>query len=152
MNVHIQSTTSTRSTCLASLPRHVNTRMTPTLTHLPLPQESDVHFLHIISNLLSPAECAAIIHEHTTSLIPHELTLTSRLREIFDDEDLADTLWKRLKPFYGGMRIIDEDGCNWTASRLNTRFRFAKYERGRFTSIHSSLLFLRKLSELFGTS
>src|ERR1700757_3498185 len=104
------------------------TRMSPTLTCLPLPHPSDENFVHVISNLLTPTECAALIQEHTSSMIPHDLTLTSRLRKIFDDEGLAETLWNRLEPFYGSIQIVDEDGCRWTASRLNTRFRFAKYE------------------------
>jgi hypothetical protein len=106
--------------------------------HLALPHTPDENFVHIISDLLTPAECAALIQEHSTSLIPQPLTLTRRLREIFDDEELAETLWNRLRPFYGGMRIVDEDGCSWTASRLNTRFRLAKYERG--WSFSSNLL------------
>jgi hypothetical protein len=113
-------------------------KMSPTLAHLALPHTPDENFVHIISDLLTPAECAALIQEHSTSLIPQPLTLTRRLREIFDDEELAETLWNRLRPFYGGMRIVDEDGCSWTASRLNTRFRLAKYERG--WSFSSNLL------------
>jgi hypothetical protein len=105
-------------------------RMSLTLTCLPLPHSSDENFVHVISNLLTPAECIALMQEHACSMIPHDLSLTSRLRKIFDDEGLAETLWNRLEPFYGGMQIADEDQCRWTASRLNTRFRFAKYERG----------------------
>jgi hypothetical protein len=104
--------------------------MSLTLALLPLPHTSEEDFVHIISNLLTPTECESIIQTHTTSLIPHELTLTTRLRKIFDDEELAETLWSRLRPVYGGMKVVDEDHCSWTASRLNTRFRFAKYERG----------------------
>jgi hypothetical protein len=121
--------------------------MSPTLIHLPVPLPSEENFVHVISNLLRPAECAALVQEHTASLVPHELTLTRRLREVFDDEELAETLWERLEPFYAGMRIVDEDGCGWTAARLNTRFRFAKYERGWlvpfFSFPDSQRIFLR---------
>src|SRR5271156_4216505 len=73
--------------------------------------------------------------------ISHDLTLTSCFRKIFDDERLAETLRNRLEPFYGGIQIVDEDGCRWAASRLNMRFRFAKYERGsvKFLSTASLL-------------
>jgi hypothetical protein len=125
-------------------------RMPPTLAHLPLPQPSDENFVHIIPNLLSPAECETIIQAHTASLIPHELTLTTRLRKIFDDEELAETLWSRLKPVYGDMKVVDEDRCSWTASRLNTRFRFAKYERG--WSFHLTITLLAKRPDIMHIS
>lgn len=121
------------------LPSYNDSEMSPTRDHLPLSNTSDETFVHIITDLLTPAECAAVIREHATSLTPHEITLTRRLREVFDHQELAEILWSRLEPFYGGMRIVDEDGYSWTASQLNTRFRFAKYEKGGLFSSDTSL-------------
>lgn len=104
--------------------------MDPTLSHLPLPSPSPEFFVHVISDLLTPHECTALIAQHTLTLTSNATTHTNRLRDIFDDEELAETLWGRLTPFYGAEKVVDEEGCSWTASGLNTRFRFAGYGVG----------------------
>jgi hypothetical protein len=104
--------------------------MLPTLSHLPLPQTTDEVFVHIISHLFTPVECTALIAQHHPSLTSNATTHTNRLRDIFDDEDLADALWDRLKEFYEGFKVLDEEGCGWMASGLNTRFRFVRYGVG----------------------
>ncbi|TVY53783.1 hypothetical protein LSUE1_G009840 [Lachnellula suecica] len=103
---------------------------TPTLTHLPISSPDPTHFVHIISNLLSPSECASIISTHT-NLSPSNLTPgTIRTRETFTDEALAARLWSRMEKFYKGDRIQDADGVWWTASGLNPGLRLSKYEKG----------------------
>ena len=102
----------------------------PTLSHLPFPSSSPNHFVHIISNLLTPEECEVLIKGHP-NLVPSNVTTnTIREREMFDDETLASLLWSRLEPFYGKDEIIDEDGSVWKANCLNDRFRFCKYLPG----------------------
>jgi len=103
--------------------------MSTTLTHLDFPSTDPTHFVHIISNLLSPEECAEIIKSHT-NLEPSNLTLgTIRTREQFDDEALVALLWSRMGQFYIGNRIKDKDGLWWKAKGLNHHFRLSKYEK-----------------------
>ncbi|KIK57933.1 hypothetical protein GYMLUDRAFT_61020 [Collybiopsis luxurians FD-317 M1] len=99
------------------------------LSRLPIPYESDENFVHIISGLLSDTECDAIIQKHSADMVPHNLTLTRRLRSVFEDEELSNTIWERLNPFYGNINITDEKGCRWLASGCNARFRFCRYEQ-----------------------
>jgi hypothetical protein len=104
--------------------------MQSSLTSLQLPGESRTYFVHKISNLLSPSECEAIVEAHEGDLASTSGTYSGRLRDIFDDEDLADRLWQRLKTFYQDNRIIDDEGQSWRALELNKRFRFCKYKPG----------------------
>ncbi|KAF9066717.1 hypothetical protein BDP27DRAFT_1423621 [Rhodocollybia butyracea] len=102
----------------------------PFLSHLALPNQSDENFVHIISDLFTASECDKIIQGYSADMVPHDLTLTKRLRCIFDDDDLSNLIWKRLKPFYGTTSIVDKDGCRWLASGCNSRFRFCRYVPG----------------------
>lgn len=105
------------------------------LTHLPFASDDPTHFVHIISNLLSEAECKQIIDSHH-DLTPSNLTLgTIRVREQFDDHALADLLWSRLSQFYTNERIKDEDGSWWVAKSLNPHLRLSKYEKSKEVSI-----------------
>jgi len=107
--------------------------MATTLTHLDFPSTDPTHFVHIISNLLSPEECAEIIKSHT-NLEPSNLTLgTIRTREQFDDEALVALLWSRMGQFYIGNKIKDKDGFWWKAKGLNPHFRLSKYEKSIYT-------------------
>ena len=101
--------------------------MAPKLSTVDLPNQSLEYFIHKISNLLTLEECTAIIQQQESSLIPTSAALSSRLRYIFDSEDLAHLLWERLSPFYGNTIITDEEQYTWKAVHLNTRFRFCKY-------------------------
>jgi hypothetical protein len=105
--------------------------MSPTLSHLPLPNPSDENYVHIISNLLTPSECQTCIDEYTPALTTNGMQLTNRLRHLVDDEKLADKLWQRLMPFYGDVKIVDEEQVSWSAAGLNSRFRFCLYESGK---------------------
>ncbi|XTI94199.1 hypothetical protein V2W45_1501321 [Cenococcum geophilum] len=67
---------------------------------LDLPNQSASHFVHTISNLLTAEECTSTINQHDSSLIPTSAAYSTRLRHIFDDDDLARLLWARLEPFY----------------------------------------------------
>jgi hypothetical protein len=106
----------------------------PTLSYLSFTPEKPHHFVHIISNLLNPSECASVIASHN-NLIPSNVTpLTIRTREVFDDPALAEKLWGRIRGFYetdaSSGRVCDEDGEAWVISGLNERFRLCLYEQG----------------------
>ncbi|OCL08080.1 hypothetical protein AOQ84DRAFT_439812 [Glonium stellatum] len=104
--------------------------MTPTLSCLDLPNQTSSHFVHIISNLLNPEECKSIIDQYDPSVIPTSAAYSTRLRHIFEDEDLARLLWIRLEPFYANTTIADEEQCTWRPTQLNPHFRFCKYAPG----------------------
>lgn len=113
-----------------------NSSPIPTLTSLAFKIEKPHHFVHIISNLLAPSECEAIIGSHK-NLIPSNVTPeTVRTREVFDDSALAEKLWERIRGFYENDtatgRVYDEDGEAWVVSGLNERFRLCFYEKGSF--------------------
>jgi hypothetical protein len=104
--------------------------MAATLTTLPLPSSNPTHFVHLISNLLTPTDCYSIITSHT-NLVPSETTPgTIREREQFSDPELLTKLWSRLKPFYERDRVQDEDGNWWRAKGLNAALRLSRYEEG----------------------
>ena len=89
-----------------------------------------------MSSLLSASECASLIEAHSLSTGDTNMhtvsgTYTSRLRCVVEDPELAETLWMRLEKFYGGMKVVDEEGQSWSAAELNTCFRFCKYRPGR---------------------
>lgn len=105
--------------------------MSPTLSKLPLPNPSAENYVHVISDLLSPSECEALINAHTPSLATNGQQLTNRLRHMIDDDALAAKLWERLEPFYDNLQIVDEEQVGWTAAGLNSRFRFCLYESGK---------------------
>jgi len=121
----------------------------PALRSLPFAPEKAHHFVHVISNLLNSEECSEIINSYQ-NLTPSNVTPeTVRTREIFDDEELAETLWARLRQVYDlsnfdidPTRIVDEDGETWTLSGLNSRFRLCLYEKGMRPPFH-----LPRLSE-----
>jgi hypothetical protein len=104
--------------------------MPPTQSHLPLPDSNHEQFVHVVNDLLTPAECEKLIASHASNLVRLDATYIQRLREVYDDEEFAELLWERLKPFYSGMKVVDNEGQMWTASHLNTKFRFCKYEPG----------------------
>jgi hypothetical protein len=119
--------------------QHLSPKLIPTLTHLPFTSDSPDHFVHIISNLLTEGECDELIRTHT-NLVPSNVTRdTIREREMFQDADLAELLWHRLRGFYDGGEIADEDGCVWRARGLNERFRLCKYEKGKFHHLQQTL-------------
>jgi hypothetical protein len=92
------------------------------------------HFVHVLSNLLSQAECEEIIRAHT-NLVPSNLTIgTVRAREQFDDPVLAAKLWSRISHFYKDDRIKDEDGYWWRCKGLNIHMRLSKYDSGKTNS------------------
>lgn len=106
----------------------------PSLSRLPLSDETDENFVHIISELLTDAECDSIVQTYSATMVPHDLTLTRRLRRVFEDEVLSNRIWERLAPFYGDTSITDEDGCRWLAFGCNLRFRICRYDPGRSPS------------------
>jgi len=107
-------------------------QLQPTLAEHPFQgSDSATHFVNIITNLLSESECQNLISSHK-DLIPSNVTpQTIRTREQFDDCELSDLLWERLKYFYGKHRVKDEEGYWWKATGLNERFRLCRYEKGR---------------------
>ena len=107
-------------------------QLQPTLAELSFQgSDSTTYFVNIITNLLSKSECQTLISSHK-DLIPSNVTpQTIRTREQFDDYELSDLLWERLKYFYGKHRVKDEERYWWKAARLNERFRLCRYEKGR---------------------
>lgn len=57
---------------------------------------------------------------------------TIRTREAFVDRALANLLWSRIKKFYEGNRIQDENGDWWVAKGLNPGLRLSRYEKSKF--------------------
>jgi hypothetical protein len=114
-------------------------KMPPELYALPFTPESPSHFVHIVTSLLSSAECSSIINNQT-NLTPSNVTASTRRdREIFDDNDITELVWERLKQFYGADRIEDEDGEYWAASGLNSRWRLCRYGKGMSGHISISI-------------
>jgi hypothetical protein len=110
--------------------REMSSRPGPKLQHIPLPSPDPTQFVHLITSLLTPTECAHFISSHT-NLIPSNIVPgTIRTREQFEDTALAEEIWERIRVFYEGDRIQDEDGEWWRAKGLNHMFRLCKYERG----------------------
>jgi hypothetical protein len=103
-----------------------------TLTSIPFHGSNPTTtFLHIIHDLLTPIECHVLIQSHK-NLVPANVTRgTIRLREQFDDVPLSETLWNRLKSFYGEDRVQDEDGYWWKSTGLNEHFRLCRYDQGK---------------------
>ncbi len=90
------------------------------------------HFVHVLSNLLSQAECEEIIKSHT-NLVPSAPTIgTIRAREQFDGPVLTANLWSRISHFYEDDRIKDEDGYRWRCKGLNVYMRLARYDSGKY--------------------
>jgi hypothetical protein len=104
--------------------------MDPIHSKVDLPYQSSEHFVHLVSNLLSPSECHQIIEDHEKSLISTSGAYSSRLRHMYLDYKLVDVLWDRLKPFYASARVVDEEGQAWRATSLNPFLRFCKYKPG----------------------
>lgn len=104
--------------------------MEPTLSKIDLPNQSNEHFVHLISNLLSTSECNKIIEDNEKSLISTSGAYSSRLRYMYFDHSLVELLWSRLEPFYGSDRVVDEEGQTWRAFSLNPFLRFCKYKPG----------------------
>ena len=126
--------------------------VSPELTQIPLPiltervPSQPPPTRVIVSSRLSASECASLIHTHSLSTDDANMhtvsgTYTSRLRCVVEDPELAETLWTRLEKFYGGMKVVDEEGQSWSAVALNTCFRFCKYRAGKLPLVSSAVLF-----------
>lgn len=114
-------------------------QLQPTFTSIPLSidnhEPSTHNSIDIITSLLNPSECATIIEKHQ-NLTPSNITPeTVRTREVFEDAELAERVWERLKGFYGNITggkgtVIDEDGEVWKAKGFNEVWRLCFYEEG----------------------
>ena len=62
-------------------------------------------------------------------------------RVMFDDYDLADELFQKIRPFLP--RILE----GWTLYNLNERFRIYRYERGQYFKWHRDGSFMREVTE-----
>jgi hypothetical protein len=92
--------------------------------------------IDVISSLLSPGECDAIITSHHN--LEENITLyTKRDREVYTDEDLASTVWDRIKCFYDKDTVTDEDGEDWDILGLNERWRLIQYKPGGIFGLHT---------------
>lgn len=106
-----------------------------TIPQTPSTQSKQVQQIHIVTNLLDTSQCSEIIFQHT-NLTPSNVTRdTIRDREVFDDQELSDLLWSRLRGNFERNKVVDEDGCEWVAEGLNERFRLCRYLPGTYTSL-----------------
>lgn len=108
------------------------------LSHLALPHAPGIP---LIRNLLTPSECADLIAKHGPELSSATTSYAERDRCIFDDTRLAALLHARITDCYLFQSVTDEDGCTWTPSGLNTRFRLARYGPGKRKAPMSSALY-----------
>ncbi|KAK0125293.1 hypothetical protein ONS95_000677 [Cadophora gregata] len=132
------------------------------LSSVPLPVEAGrgPRAIYILQNLLSAKECKDIIKSHT-NLIPANVTPeTIRDRQVFQDEELAKRVWRRIQPFFlaseeeekrriedkGRKRsnvegiegnVEDKDRDVWKVSGLNEHWRLARYGIGGKFSPHT---------------
>jgi hypothetical protein len=111
--------------------------MPPSLLKRLLAGSQDEAFIHEVSDLLSAEECEAFIKKHEPDLISTSFEYSTRLRHIFDDDELADMLWKRLRSVYNDMRVVDEELQGWKPVYLNSRFRFCRYIKGDAFGAHT---------------
>jgi hypothetical protein len=108
----------------------------------------------LIENFLSNSECSHFIeladssemHKATINT-PDGMKVQSELRGndrlIFDDPDLASSLWGRLKEQIELKQVIDRDGI-WEAYGLNERFKIYRYEGGQYFGLHHDDNFVRE--------
>lgn len=106
-----------------------------------------------IDGFLSKEECAALIAKSeaesyeaalisTRSGAVRNESVRNNDRVIRDDPEFANQLWLRLKP------LIPPTFHNvWSASGLNDRLRFYRYEPGQYFDWHSDGRFRRSQSE-----
>ena len=134
----------------------------PTLSLLPHPSTNPDDYIHIVSNLLTPTECTSIIDKYQDLKPSNVTTGTVRTRQVFEDAELAEVVWGRLRGFYahgkkeeetsdkergrGRGTVVDEDGELWIAEGLNEVWRLCCYEEGSFvtTSLSPQKVFLQK--------
>lgn len=108
-------------------------------------EEASIHILH---DLLSPQKCEELIGAHL-DLIPANVTAqTVRTRQVFEDEELAASIWKQIECFFVeeldvqrddravGL-VKDADGEVWKVKGLNERWRLCLYEAGSSFSFNS---------------
>ena len=103
---------------------------TPSLKTLAFGAHNSTDFVHIISNILTLAECEHLINSHS-NLVPSNVTSqTIRDREMFFDQSLSERLWSRIEQYYGHDTVTDEEGSTWKAIGLNEKFRLCRYGPG----------------------
>ena len=101
-------------------------------THIP-----GLHFLCVLDNLLTPAECKSLIERANATKTDNKGNKSwhrpgtggSYARVLMIDTVLAETLYKRIQPFlptYDGMKLL----------YLNTHFRFSRYNVGGHFPLH----------------
>lgn len=110
-------------------------------------QEASIYIFH---DLLSQSQCEDVIGAHL-DLVPANVTAqTVRTRQVFEDEELATSVWEKIKDSFveelesqEGDRAVglvkDSDGEVWKVKGLNERWRLCLYEAGSCLMSHHNL-------------
>lgn len=110
------------------------------------------HDIYTVDNFFSPEDCQFWINfcegegfEDAAVNIGGRQIINKSIRNnerfILDDQDFADVLWEKSKPF-----VVMEDGPT-VAIGLNERFRFYKYQPGHRFKPHYDGSYIRKPNE-----
>jgi len=104
-----------------------------------------------IDNFLTTEECNFFISKTTEGMEKASITTPSGAkirsdyrnndRYIFDDIDLANKLFERLKP------CLDDNDQDWKLKGLNERFKIYRYEPGQNFAMHNDAQFCRENGE-----
>ena len=125
--------------------------MSPTLARhkIKLTRDVDEASIYVFKDLLAEEECLKIIKDNR-DLVPSNVSPeTVRSRQVFEDGELAERVWKRIERFFvdggenGGVVdserdeddkvygvVVDGDGEKWKVSSLNERWRLCCYDVG----------------------
>lgn len=110
-------------------------KQTPPLQQENLQTYQDSPLIFTVDKVFSSEECGAFIalsnkyHYETADIFVNSArqvlsNVRNNKRVIYDDIQLAETLFSRLK------HLLPEQFNGWTLSGLNERFRFYRYENG----------------------
>lgn len=103
-----------------------------------------VHYLEVIDNLLTPEECnkyMAMINENRDGLVENiDNGLATYNRLLFIDNDFANELFERIKPYLKEHNIQQRKKSKKAPiidfKRVNDHFRISKYDEGGEFKIH----------------
>lgn len=85
----------------------------------------------LINNFLTSSECNEFVSTYVHQLSSATTNYAHRDRYVFDDVELSALLYRRLLKCFQIEKVTDEDGCTWTVSGLNPKFRLSRYRPGK---------------------